>query len=310
MSSEAVKQNRPKHQHWVPQFYLNYFATPNSRQTDQPQVWIFSKHHGDPIEKLTNVRNVCGKRYLYSPLDEDGERNWDLEEQLGNLESTLAQVWPMLADGDVDLENTTIRMGVSLFAAVMYIRNPEVRREVEEIHKVLLRFFESMPTNRDGIPLVKSIEHKGRVQQFDPSGWHDYRTWGKNEHDRFFTDTVWSEAMYIAQLLMKKRWSVVCSDHDAFITSDRPVSLHHEELEVVGFGTSGVSIMFPLSPRRMLVMDDLYEEPANHYWHLRGNIAAFNFNVWRKSSRFLITGRPVGEVLYEILEHSDSLSNG
>jgi uncharacterized protein DUF4238 len=64
--------NRSKHQHWVPQFYLRYFATKETRDSDQPQVWIFSKDHTDSDETLTNVRNVCGKRYLYSPVQPTG----------------------------------------------------------------------------------------------------------------------------------------------------------------------------------------------------------------------------------------------
>jgi hypothetical protein len=34
--------NRAKNQHWVPQFYLRHFATPETRGKDGAQVWIFS----------------------------------------------------------------------------------------------------------------------------------------------------------------------------------------------------------------------------------------------------------------------------
>lgn len=310
MPSDATKRNRPKHQHWVPQFYLRYFATPESRHTDQPRVWIFSISQDSHKEELTLVRNVCGKRYLYSPLEKDGERHWDLEDKLGDLETLLGKIWPVLIDGQLDLANEYVRKGISLFTAVMYVRNPEVRKQVELTHQRLLQFFDSMPKNQHGIPLVSGIEHKGRVHQFDPSGWPEFQAWSKDDHDSFFADIVQSEAMHIAGLLMKKRWSIVCANHDAFVTSDCPVSLHHEIREKVGFGTDGATIMFPLSPRRMLVMDDLHAEPANQCYPLReGNEASFNFSIWRTAERYMITGRPVGEVLQEICALGDSPVN-
>jgi len=54
--------NRAKNQHWVPRFYLRYFATPETRQTKEPKVWIFSKDENDGDESCPNVKNICSKR--------------------------------------------------------------------------------------------------------------------------------------------------------------------------------------------------------------------------------------------------------
>ena len=62
----------PKQQHWVPRFYLRFFATPETAGGDEPQVWLLSKDEGDPI--LANVKKVAAQRYLYSPRDERGSR--------------------------------------------------------------------------------------------------------------------------------------------------------------------------------------------------------------------------------------------
>jgi hypothetical protein len=43
---------------------------------------------------------------------------------------------------------------------------------------------------------------------------------------------------------------------DTFITSDRPVSIHHPDRQTAGFGTADGMIFFPLSPTRLLIMDD------------------------------------------------------
>ncbi len=71
--------------------------------------------------------------------------------------------------------------------------------------------------------------------------------------------------------------------------------------------------MFPLSPKRLLVLDDKHSEPANQYYPLQKSAAAsFNHAIWRNGSRFMITGRPIFEVLSELSslgeagEHEDA----
>ncbi|RIK45780.1 MAG: hypothetical protein DCC58_05425 [Chloroflexi bacterium] len=302
MRRNSTPRGRSKHQHWVPQFYLRYFATAASRSEEYPQVWIFSTEPDDGDEKLTSVRNVCGKRFLYSPVQPGGERDWSLDERLDSLESALGMVWPALAEGFVNLADQPLRQGIALFTAVMYLRNPEVRSEVEQIHRKLVLLYEAAPRLPDGTLNIGSIEISGQVHRFDSSGWHEYRSWTKNEHDRFFAQLVRSEATRIADHLLRKRWSVVFANEETFITTDKPVAMHHQSKERYGFGTEGTMITFPLSPTRMLVLDDMHNEPANQYYPLQdGSGASFNFTTWRNASRFLITGRPVPVVLEEML---------
>ncbi len=302
MPSEKKHRDRSKHQHWVPQFYLRYFATPDSRKSKTPQGWIFSRHDADGDEQLTNVRNVCGKRYLYSPPEANGERTWDLDDRLGDVETLLGQIWPALAEDFVSLQDENLRKGLSLFIALMHLRNPEVRDEIERMHERIVAFYESASCTPDGTPDIREIEVNGEVHELDLSGWHDYRSWGKNEHDRFFSQTVQSEAVHIAEMLLSKRWSVVCSDEDSFITTDKPVALHHVSRERFGFRTPGVIVTFPLAPRRMLVMDDMHTEPSSQYYPLKeGNAGAFNLTTWRNGTRFMITGRSIPDVLTEML---------
>lgn len=306
---EAAPQkpkSQPVNQHWVPKFYLRYFATPQTRETDAPQVWIFSKRDEDGDEKLTHVRNVCAKRFLYSPLRDNGSRSWDLESRLGEVETLLGSRWPEFAEGYVALDDEHVRIGLSLFAAIMYTRNPAVREQVERMHQKILDFFKDAPMRADGNPDVEEVEINGQVHTIDTSGWHAYRAWGKNEHDRFFADMIETLTGDIAKMLSKKRWSVVCSDTDVFITTDKPVAMHHQQREKYGFGTRGAIVTFPLGPKRLLVMDDLHAEPANQYYPLKdGNAGAFNMMTWQDSSRFMITGRPIPEVLAELLALDD-----
>ncbi len=300
-----------KHLHWVPEFYLRYFATPETCSAKRPQVWIFSKDASDQDESLTWIRNVCGKRYLYAPLEPDGSRDWSLEDQLEKIEATLGRIWKELAEGFAQLDDVVIRNGVALFVAVMHLRNPETRKMVEAIHQQLVAFFAGMPRWPDGTPRLDSFEMWGRTFPVDAQGWREFHSWGKNEHDKLFVDIVRSEAISIAEMLMKKRWSVVFAETDTFVTSDRPVAIQHLSRETAGFGTPDGIVSFPLGPRRLLVMDDMHHEPENQYYPLQQtNAGAFNLGIWRNGSRFMITGRPVPDVLTEICDCAEAYEGG
>ena len=240
-------------------------------------------------------------------MSESRERGWDLEAQLESLESTLGGLWPTLAEDYMDLSDPALRKGLSLFVAVMHLRNPHTLEAVEQIHRSLVASYEEMPKRPDGTPDVDSVEVSGTIYPLDTSRWHSYRAWGRNDHHRFFTHVIQSEAINLAGLLVQKRWSMMISDRDTFVTSDKPVCIEHQTKTTFGFQTPGVIICFPVSPRRLLVMDDVHHEPANQYYPLPASTdGAFNYSIWRNGSRFMITGRPIHEVLAELVEGADS----
>lgn len=120
-------------------------------------------------------------------------------------------------------------------------------------------------------------------------------------------ETIRAESGNLAKILLKKRWSVVFADNEHFITSDKPVGVQHRSREVFGIGTTGAVVSFPLSPTRILMMDDQHQEPANQYYPLKpDNVGAFNYGIWHAGARFMVTGRPVTEVLSEIVGWAES----
>lgn len=290
-------------QHWVPQFYLREFATPQTIESESPQVWIFSKRDHDGDERLTSIRNVCAKRYLYSPKELSGNRSWDIDDSLQRVESLLAQIWSAVAHDLVDFSDQSVRRALALFIATTHVRHPDNVQVFRSIHRHIVASAEVMPKRPDGTPDVEGLILNDKEYELDASGWHSYRAWSDDDHHRFFAETIRSESGYLANLLLKKRWSVVLAEDNNFITSDRPVSLQHQTRKKFGVGTPGVIVSFPLSPTRILIMDDRHERPANQYYPLMpGNSGVLNFSIWRAGSRFMITGRRVLDVLAEITE--------
>lgn len=65
-------------------------------------------------------------------------------------------------------------------------------------------------------------------------------------------------------------------------------------------------MIFPLTPTRLLVMDDRLDQPSGQYYSLiQDGPAPYNLTVWRGCSRFMISPRNTDEVCTEMLEWAD-----
>ena len=294
---------RPVNQHWVPQFYLREFAIPETRAAKEAYVWIFSRNEEDGIEKKTNIRNICAKRYLYSPRSDSGERDYEVDGMLNDLETILSQMWRDIAWDYVNLADEALRKAVSLFVANMYMRHPSNQELSKRVHSHLVKMYEQAPKKSNGIPNIDCFIHNGKKYEIDSSDWYSYNSWNENDHHAAFASLILKETYAITEILIKKRWSIGLIDAEYLITSDKPVSVQHQSRQIFGIGTLGAIITFPLSPTRILIMDDLYQEPCNQYYKIpKEKVGAFNYGIWCEVSRFLITGRPIPDVLSEMAE--------
>ena len=180
--------------------------------------------------------------------------------------------------------------------------------DVKDIHHKLVTFYKKKSKYIDGTPDFESLGINSQYFDKDTSDWPEYQAWDNANHQKFFVDQVQNQAAFLAETLMKKRWSIIFTESNQFITTDKPVFKQHQGKQVFGFETEGVLVSFPLSQKRLLVMDDLHDEPANQYYPLKsGALGAFNYGIWRNGSRFMISGRPIPEVLYEIVSWGDAV---
>src|SRR3990167_5570574 len=82
--------NKPKRQHYVPQCYLREWADPGTPANKEPCVWIFDKDGKN--KRKDKVKNVLAVNDFYT-LKIKGQRDYFIEETLGNLESKYAQIF-------------------------------------------------------------------------------------------------------------------------------------------------------------------------------------------------------------------------
>ena len=307
-----ISQNsmsKAKKQHWVPQFYLKEFAIEETKRSKKPQVWIFSKTEGDPVR--VNVGDIAAKRYLYSPKKKDGSRSWEMENRLAELESAVSMFWPDIARGYVDLNEEDTRKIVALFIATLILRHPDKINTVKQVHGQIVEYLDRLPQDEHGNPNVNELETRdGRIIPLDSSDWEAYKNSSDADHQETFIQQLQDNAYRMAKTLRRKRWSIVISEDPIFITTDRPVAIFNQKREMFGLETKGTFINFPLSPTRVLVMDDRHEEPASQYYSLaETGPAPANLTSWTHAHEFMISSRHPDEINLEFAALGDVLES-
>ena len=201
-----------------------------------------------------------------------------------------------------------MRKALALFVSILHLRHPKRLSEAGAIHAQIVAACEALPKDETGRPRIESVEHNGIVAPFDASDWHDYRAAGPNEKTRMFVDSIRQNATRGAELLMKKRWSVLFAQQPVFITTDTPVTIVNQDREVFGLATPGTRVYFPLSPTRVLMMEDYQHEPGGLYYPLLDDTrgaAPFNLTAWHQAERFMIAPRHTDTVCAEFLAWSE-----
>jgi hypothetical protein len=307
--------SNPKRQHWVPKVYLKYFATPESQGSGKETLWAFSRDKKSPATLLRpSVESVAVERFLYSPKNSDGSRDFELEKKFSEFEGTIGRLWPELIAMRIGLTGS-VRKILSLFVATLHLRHPERRKEMLKLHQRLVDRVETELLSFKRIPPTVDVDINGRRMTFKTAEFEDWKNKSANDHHRSFVDVIAQEGKWLAKFLLKKRWSVIVADEPVFVTSDKPVILDGplDRKKKFGFGTPGMTVTFPLSPKMLLhLCDRVPGKEDGLYCPLQGipgmpvpAWAPFNWQVWVNASRLMLSPRPADAVLSEIVAFHD-----
>jgi hypothetical protein len=284
----------PKRQHWVPLFYLRHFIAPDSNPR-QEQVRILHRKTGEP--RLTSIRNIALEKNLYSPKLPNGTRDHRLEKKLCHLEGTLGTIWPKFATDFIDLSSRSHRQIIALFLAVQSLRHPERREASLQVRQKIIEAVRNQPVDADGNPAIKEIQIGSRKIPFDLAKWKEYENSDKQSSVANWRKMIERDAVPTAEMLMKKRWSIAFVKVPLFVTSDFPVYVVQPDLKRFQIGGKGAMIQFPISPTRILCLDDL-DEPGDQYYPIPDSEAdVFNLFTWVNTQSFMISSRPIEDVL-------------
>jgi hypothetical protein len=106
-------------------------------------------------------------------------------------------------------------------------------------------------------------------------------------------------------MLLKMRWAVIFSEEPVFITSDNPVTIMHPSLQFRGLKNSETTVAFPLSPTRILIMDNRHGEPDAQYYPLRQGPGSPNGLIWRNAIECMFAPRHPDIICGEMLADAE-----
>lgn len=258
-----------KNQHWVPQFYLRQFATPDSIAARTPKVWLWDKTTQCPLPSPVSVRNVCGQRYLYSPEDKSGARDPTVERVLGEVEDTASRIWPLLVEGELDLTDSEIKKFAARFISILHLRNVFLYRTIDKAMEL-----------RDKLYGAPKPEFLASRKETDPDPTHA---------GRFFVHTMFDKMNKFTDHLLEKPWMVLGMQDAEILTGDRPVIFTFKSRSLVDS-----ELLFPLSPKHILATHGFGTQPKKYVASCPSTIATTtNLMVKSQALRFIVSPKPI-----------------
>lgn len=286
-------RQKKKRNHFVPQAYLRTFAA----DTGRAKIWTLRKT-GEEAE-LKPISNVAMRFYLYTPKT-SARRDYAFEDRLSDLEQLFgSQIWRALGSDFIDLNWPALRKGVSLLAAVMFLRNPLRWEHLQDFHKQMVGAISAMPSP------PASFLMGGKEYELDFSDWAAFCDATEDDIKRMWLGQI-SSATWLAEIFLQMRWAVAFSETPSFITTDNPVVPLHESNDFRGFYNKDTSVVFPLSPTRILFMDWQHGEPDGQYYPVRST-APLNLLLWRDAKDVMLAPRHPDEICAELVRYAETL---
>jgi hypothetical protein len=297
----------PKKQHWVPRFYLKEFAIPETKNSKIPQLWAFSKNHSDRKEpSQISIFDAACSRYMYSPLDDKGDRDFHMEKRFEELEDLVAKIWQKVCYEYIDISNS-VRKVMSLFLATTILRGKDSFDKHNDSYRNMLKQIDGLPKDKSGRPCIDKVILKGKEYEFDRSGWFEFKNASEEDLKRSFVETIKEGTCEFTNILLKKNWSFLVFSKPILATSDKPIITVNFNRKF-GIGTEGTIIYFPLTPYRVLEIGGPRED--NKYFGLDEQWGrCINYLLWTNGCRFMYAHRNTDEVLFEICNFIDKQKN-
>jgi len=188
---------------------------------EDDKIWVYPVDGGKPFK--TSPRSVAAEKGLYDPTPTTVLNRRDTERQLAEIEATFARVWPNKFKEAADFET---RKNLARFLATLWLRNPSRRPIAAAAHQ---RVYGPLGVSTDGSAIQDT-----------------------------FLFTMKANTEWLADILARRRWGILCTDEPYFVTGDSAVVLTQGHLPDGSgfFDTPGTQISFAISPRLMLFIDD------------------------------------------------------
>lgn len=253
--------NRPRRHHFVPRFYLEGFCADDARG-----VVVYDRVRNAYREQRT--AEVAHRRDYYAYEDEQGNRHFDIEQALGEIETAASQTIQRV-DNDEQL-TADDRVVLATYAAFQYSRTPAYAAWLGAFRQhwdagVRPEQLEVFPDAPD--PAVDRVEAIGAMLRHAP---------------RF------------ADAFLHVNWTIWRRESErlSFVTSDSPVCRawtdQPEEGVYAGAGilAPGVITILPLSQASALAMSGIGNQVARRPL-TRDQMRRVNLNIVNQAQHFV-----------------------
>ena len=133
---------------------------------------------------------------------------------------------------------------------------------------------------------------RGKTRKLDLATYPAFKAYTDSDLQKLFAEGIKKSAALLAEHLMQRRWAILVSEAPAFVTSDRPVVILHPTILKPGIRTPGAILIIPITPHKLLFLDDHTERQSGLYYGIETDDAVdFSIFVWRKCQRFLCAPR-------------------
>lgn len=249
-----------RNQHYIPQFYLNYFTDPLIPVLYSPYVWIYDKKK--ELIKNKAPKNIAYEKGYNDIVDSEGHISSIVEDQFREIEYNASKVFKKITQ----LENTS-------------------EKERIDLSKFVFSMIERVPKFRE---LFKEIIESGEVEELaDEDNKYD------NVPSDLKMDGVVRVTHLVSHLLLRMDWSLfIAPSGSNFITSDNPVVIKDPSnlnVKMCGIASSPkVEVTFPLT--RLICLFGSWGRYRKEVEKISADeVSRINFETFKYSHRFLIS---------------------
>jgi len=246
-----------KRHHYVPRFYLGYFARP-TEEGRPPVVWVYDKDGGKPRAQQPKDTAVVGR--LYTMERPEGKKDTSLEKIFAGVEARAKPILDRWQRSGAVPEPWELPI-VADFLATLHGRVPWAARIAEEFGVALLtarikelakdpatlkRFWDERAEERGLLEGITFEEFCTSLSEFE-------RRFKLTMNPTVSMGLGLLQAKGMFPELMDMKWCLCRAPRTRFfITSDAPVNLFvprgDKAIFGAGYGLQAAEIAFPLSP--------------------------------------------------------------
>lgn len=295
----------PKRHHYVPKFYLERFSDGRRR------IAVHDRRQ-EVAPFVTASLNAAVISGLYTLIDSEGGLDPFAEDLLSKLESDASLAMKSIDEDqweEVTPEDDEFQT-ICLFIATQFVRTPEHRFQKRVLSDLHMKAVLELTYRRYGIDGVARFLEDSRDRPptaFEVSAaisvierLEDFRF---IPNDNQLVLDIFEDSAEVEVILHGREWTLLRTDEDLFLTSDRPVVPWRTRSKTNrhrGVGPANAEeVYFPLDPRQMLVISEGQSKPWSVMPVTRERADQINRRVAHWATRW-IYHRPEHDVLHDI----------